>query len=452
MRRGIAVLALAGFLAIPCLAQKDTVVGIRGSLFTINGRPTYTPEAGFPNANTNLIGALLNVRAVQAIFDDASYPQKGTRGNPYTSNTMGPVFWEYPDGKWDPERQTNEFVAALPAWRRCGLLAFTVNLQGGGPTDGNYGENAPMQPHVNTAFDRQGTLKPAYARRLEKVIAAADRLGMVAIVGLFYQGQDERVEIAPDGRFVKRAISGAIEFLKSLPHRNVMIEINNEISVGGYSHPILQPDGVLEAVLLAKKVAAGQFPVSTSWAGGVPARPGRADAALRAMDYILIHTNGRTPEQVHETIATTRRVAGYDRPVLINEDGVSAFNLQAAVEERVGWGYYDQGWNNYRDGFQSPPTNWNINTPVKWLFFEQVARLTGSPAPPIPDYQARCSTKGRKHATNSSPGGTSFSTPSRTSANDPDPGHKGKHGGPPAARCGGLLWNVSSSPSSAPWN
>lgn len=350
--------AFAGLLGAPCLAQRMTVVGIRGSMFTIGGRPTYTPEAGFPNANTNLTGTLLNVRAVQAIFDDANYPQKGSRGNPYSSNTMGAVSFDYPDGKWDPERQTNEFVAALPEWRRCGLLAFTVNLQGGGPVDGNYGENTPAQPHANTAFDPRGALKPAYAKRLEKVIAAADRLGMIAIVGLFYQGQDERVEVAPDGRNVKRAIENTIEFLKSLPHRNVLIEINNEISVGGYSHPILQPDGVLEAVLLAKKVAAGQFPVSMSWAGGVSARTGRADAALRAMDYILIHTNGRMPEQVHETIATSRRLAGYDRPLLINEDGVSAFNLHAAVEERVGWGYYDQGWNNYRDGFQSPPTNW----------------------------------------------------------------------------------------------
>jgi hypothetical protein len=106
------------------------------------------------------------------------------------------------------------------------------------------------------------------------------------------------------------------------------------------------------------------------------------------MDYILIHTNGQTPEQARETIAASRRIGGIDRPLLINEDGVSAFNLQAAVDERVGWGYYDQGWNNYRDGFQSPPTNWSINTPVKWLFFEQVARLTGSPAPPRPRYEA----------------------------------------------------------------
>jgi hypothetical protein len=81
-----------------------------------------------------------------------------------------------------------------------------------------------------------------------------------------------------------------------------------------------------------------------------------------------------------------RRWTGYDRPMLINEDGVSTFNLEAAVQEHVGWGYYDQGLGNYRDGFQTPPVNWKISSLTKWLFFEQVARLTGSPVPPRPDY------------------------------------------------------------------
>ena len=40
-------------------------------------------------------------------------------------------------------------------------------------------------------------------------------------------------------------------------------------------------------------------------------------------------------------------------------------------------------------GFQSPPTNWRINTPVKWLFFEQVARLSGSPVPALPKYDSK---------------------------------------------------------------
>ena len=371
----------------------QTVVSIRGSQFTINGHPTYAPAAGFPNADANLAGILLNVRAVQALFDDANYPTQGTRQNPYLSNTMGKVWFEYPEGKWDPDRNNREFIAALKDWRRCGLLAFTVNLQGGGPVDGNYGEHiSQRQPHYdqqpqhNSGFDPEGSLKPAYAERLRNIIVEADRLGMVVIVGFFYQGSDERIQLAPDNRYVRNAIVNGCRFLKELPYRNLLIEINNETNPRGYVHPILQPDGALEAVLLAQKIVEKQIPVSMSWSGGITPRGSKGEQAIRAVDYVMFHTNGRTPEEVHERIKAMRKWAGSDRPVLINEDGVSTFNLQAAVQEHAGWGYYDQGWNNYRDGFQSPPVNWGINTPVKWVFFEQVARLTGSPVPPRPNY------------------------------------------------------------------
>ena len=56
---------------------------------------------------------------VQGVFDDL---------NPATR----PMF-AYPDGPFDAERNTAEFVAAMPSWRSAGLLAFTVNFQGGSP-------------------------------------------------------------------------------------------------------------------------------------------------------------------------------------------------------------------------------------------------------------------------------------------------------------------------------
>jgi hypothetical protein len=366
------------------LAGGNTIVGIRGSMFTINGQPTYTAASGFPNADPNLTGTLLNVRAVQAIFDNANAPNGGTKEKPYTSNTMGTVSFDYPNGRFDPDRNVQEFVDALPEWRKAGLLAFTVNFQGGGPVDGNYGEDVPMQPHYNSGFDPQGNLKPAYAARMRKVIEAADRLGMVAIVGFFYQGSDERIEIVEGDKYLHTAVIAGIRFLKSLPHRNVLIEINNETSIRGYSHPLLQPDGIYELVRLAQQEAGNEFPVSMSWSGGIMPRGSKGDLAMRLVDYVMFHTNGRTPEQVHEDIQAQRRWTGYERPTLINEDGVSTLNLHAAVQERVGWGYYDQGWGNYREGFQSPPVNWRISTPVKWMFFEQVARLTGSPIPDRP--------------------------------------------------------------------
>jgi hypothetical protein len=369
-----------------------TVVGIRGPFFTINGHLTYTKEAGFPNADPNLVGTLLNVRAVQALFDDANYPKQGSKQNPYkTAGLMGDVSWDYPDTrKWAPERNTREFIAELPGWRSTGLLAFTVNLQGGAPTDGHFGVgDEVLQSHDDSGFDPQGNLKPAYAGRLQRVIEEADKLGMVVIVGYFYQGTNQRILADPEDRYAKEAIRQASLFLKNLPNRNILIEIVNETNPQSYEHPIMQPDGILDAVLLAQKTVEHQIPVSFSWPGPIPQAAGRPiDSAILAADFILFHTNHQTPEDVHQNIFNAHRWAGYNRPLLINEDGVSPMNLHAAVQDRVGWGFYDQGWNNYLDGFQSPPTNWGISTPVKWMFFEQVARLTGSKIPAMPKYDS----------------------------------------------------------------
>ena len=82
-------------------------------------------------------------------------------------------------------------------------------------------------------------------------------------------------------------------------------------------------------------------------------------------------------------------------PILINEDSVFVENLEAAVEEGASWGFYCQGYgSDYRDrmdwkahgretdfealsGYQTPPVNWGINTPVKRAFFERVKTITG---------------------------------------------------------------------------
>src|SRR4051794_17074134 len=163
----------------------QTVLGIDGARFTINGQPTY---AGREYDGWPIEGLLMNVRAVQAIFDDL---------NPETRDQ-----WAYPDtGIWDPERNLSEFLAALPEWREAGLLAFTVNLQGGSPE--GYSQR---QPWENSAFDPSGGLRDAYFDRLRRVLDRADELGMAVIVGYFYQGQDERLT---DESAVLRAVDEA---------------------------------------------------------------------------------------------------------------------------------------------------------------------------------------------------------------------------------------------------
>src|SRR4051794_35069667 len=108
-------LILAAFAAFA--ADRRTTVSIAGEDFHMNGKPTY---AGRVWKGHRIEGLLLNSRMVQGIFDDL---------NP---ETVGK--WAYADtGKWDAERNTREFIAAMPEWRRNGLIAFTINLQGGSP-------------------------------------------------------------------------------------------------------------------------------------------------------------------------------------------------------------------------------------------------------------------------------------------------------------------------------
>ena len=95
-----------------------TAVSIQDEAWLINGKLTYQ---GRTFRDWNIEGLLLNSRMVNAIFDDEN---KHTR-----------FLWRYPDtGVWDPERNTQEFLAAMPDYRTHGLLAFTLNLQGGAPS------------------------------------------------------------------------------------------------------------------------------------------------------------------------------------------------------------------------------------------------------------------------------------------------------------------------------
>src|SRR5438552_2826213 len=137
-------------------------------------------------------GLLLNSRMVQGIFDDR---------NPETVKN-----WAYPDtGEWDAERNTREFVAAMPEWRRHGLLAFTINLQGGSPR--GYSKD---QPWHNSAIEADGSLRSDYMNRLQRILDKADELGMAVVLGCFYFGQDERLRDEPG---VVRATDNATNWL-----------------------------------------------------------------------------------------------------------------------------------------------------------------------------------------------------------------------------------------------
>ena len=341
-------------------AEAATEVSITGADFHINGIPTY---AGRVWNGHRIEGMLMNSRMVQATFDDL---------NPETAQR-----WAYADtGKWDAERNVREFIAAMRDWKAHGLLAVTVNIQGGSPE--GYSKK---QTWESGAFTAEGALRPEFAARMKRVLDAADELGMVVILGYFYFGQSPR--LAGDDAAV-RATDEATRWLLAGGWRNVLVEINNE-SNPNYQPPILRPDRVSELIDRVRKTKAADghtLLTGTSFGGRVVPSAG----AIAVSDFALIHGNGaKEPGQITDLIHKTRAVPTLKpMPVLINEDDHENFdnpanNFTTAIEEHVSWGWFDyrRKGEGFDEGYQSPPVNWGISSARKRGFFKLLSEITG---------------------------------------------------------------------------
>lgn len=369
MMRGAAL--VAGVFAILGVRQAVadgglTEVSIYGNDFYLNGSPTY---AGRTYGGTSIQGLLFNSRMIQGIFDD------------YNPNTRGR--WVYPDtGVWDPERNTDEFVAQMATWKSYGLLAFTIGLQGGSPEGYSV-----TQPWDTGAINPDGSLRPDYMARLQRILDQADALGMVAIVNFFYFGQDERLT---DEAAVQNAVVNATQWILWHGYRNVLIDVANECDLDlgtpalRYDHAILQPARISELIDLVKATAYnnGQWLLVGTSFTGTP-----TDDVIAHSDFVLPHGNVLDdPNQVADLVATIQQLPSYhdNMPIVFNEDDHFAFdqstnNMVMATQSRASWGYFDPGAGNYWDGFQCPPVNWGLTSGLKQAFFNKVYEVTGGP-------------------------------------------------------------------------
>jgi hypothetical protein len=341
------------------MPTRHTQVSIQGEKFFINGQPTYPGRVWQTNP---VEGLLFNSRMVQATFDDL---------NPDTRQQ-----WAYPDsGTWDPDRNTNEFVGMLPTYRDHGVLGFTLNLQGGSPQ--GYSKE---QPWHNSAITADGELRSNYMQRLARVLDRADELGMVPILGIFYFGQDHRLN---DEKAVQRAVDLTVDWVFDQGYTHVLIEVNNECNVH-YTHLILQPERVHELIerVKTRQRDGRRLLVSTSYGGGFIPLPN----VVQYSDFLLIHGNGVSePTRIQEMVRQTRQVPGYRPvPIVFNEDDHFNFdqpmnNMLAALSEYASWGYFDFRMKDegFDEGYQSVPVNWGITSQRKRGFFNKVKEITG---------------------------------------------------------------------------
>lgn len=344
-----------------------TVVSIAAGGFAINGTPTH---AGRQWRGRRIEGLLFNSRMANAIADD---------DNPATRGA-----WAYADGDWDAARNSREFIAALPSYRAHGLLAVCLNLQGGSPQGYSW-----HQPWRIGGFDADGSLKPAWAARLQDVVAACDSLGMVAVLGLFYGKQSGTLR---DEAAVRAAVTNTVDWLQARNVGNVLLEIGNEVDLEGvWAHPILAAARNHELIALAKTRSAGRLLVSTS----LLALEAPSEAILASADYLLPHGNRihgpegplqPSPHGIRLQVANWRRAAGYrGQPIVYNEDDHFDFDkpdnhFVAAVESGASWGFFDyrRSRERFEDGFQSLPVDWTISSARKRGFFGLLKEITGA--------------------------------------------------------------------------
>ncbi|MCX7362490.1 MAG: hypothetical protein NTV97_11600 [Alphaproteobacteria bacterium] len=331
------------------------------------GVPTYPGRSW---KGHRIEGLLFNSRMANAIADDENPSTRGA--------------WSYADGDWDAGRNTREFIAALPSYRAHGLLAVCLNVSGGSPQGYSW-----HQPWQICGFTPEGALKPDWAARLESVIAACDRLGMVVILGLFYGKQSGTFR---DEAAVKAAVTSTVNWLVERNAANVLLEIGNEVDLENvWAHPIIAAERCHELIELAQQRSNGKLLVGTSLVT-LEAPPA---AILAKSDFLLPHGNRvhgpdgpmqPAPHGIRLQVRNWRASPAYrGQPLVYNEDDHFEFDkadnhFVAAVESGASWGFFDYRRirERFEDGFQSLPVDWTISSARKRGFFGLLKEITGA--------------------------------------------------------------------------
>lgn len=282
----IALLFVVGFLVgRPTDAMAATHISLVGNRWQLNGTNT--------NPRSSAEGLLMNVRMVNAIFEDpAKHPE------------------------FSPEANTEKFISHLADYAAHGVNAITICLQGGMPG---------YEGAVNSAFAADGSLRESYLRRASRVIEASDEQGLVVILGCYYQRQSK---VLRDADAVHAGVVNVANWVRTNGWRNVVLEIANEYPHSGFVHSVIRtPEGMAGLLRLAKQTYP-ELLVSASGYGD-----GKLDEAVaEASDFLLVHFNSTPVEQIPARLAALKR---YGKALVCNEDAKSGGEAARAAEACV---------------------------------------------------------------------------------------------------------------------
>ncbi len=275
-------------------------------------------------------GSLALLRVSQALFDDEWLRER----------------------RFDPDANTERLIGELPTYREFGVAGIVVSMQGADP---GYSEavngvkrvsSADMGEGVGalvSAYRPDGTLKPAWIARLDRLIKAANREGLIVCLVLFQQDQDE-VLSSPEA--LVAAAKNVASHLIEADARNVMIDVADawDEPEGRWDHRRFVPryvEYLIRAVRDQFNEADFSLPIGASSGSGMLYPMSLA----RLCDVVLLQGNGSTAA---DKLARSRQFKEYRRPVLMVSDsnGMAATREELIREQSIAEAYLQgaAGW------------------------------------------------------------------------------------------------------------
>jgi hypothetical protein len=289
---------------------------------------TYTGPAYRPEAQ----GKLMNLRLANALFLDEWMKER----------------------PFDPELNTDSVIRALDFYKSHGILMVNVSLQGAQAgydktVNGIDRENAyrlgPGRGMYVSAFRPDGSLKPDWLARLERLLRAANDRGMFVNLMYFFHGQDEQFR-STDA--IHAAAVNITRWLVDHDFRNIIVDVANEYDLPGpqWDFKGYIPQNIIpliDDVRECFKHAGFALPIGVSSDGRM-----RYPRSLEGqVDLLLLHGDGRDEQEKARRVEELKNI---QRPVLMTEDD----NGRATTREHLagdlascdiffngaaGWGY-----------------------------------------------------------------------------------------------------------------
>ena len=162
------------------------------------------------------------------------------------------------------DRETQELIDNLDGFAGYGVNTISVYFMGS-----RFGDVK--------GYDEDGTLNPVYAERMGRIIEAADRRGMIVLVGCLYWSTSKAKWDSWTQAEANKAVAGTAAWLKENNYRNVFVDVDNE----GMARAAKGFDNRL--MVLAGKAADPCCVIATNFRGEPPAE---ADLAIHHAERV----------------------------------------------------------------------------------------------------------------------------------------------------------------------